>query len=122
MKKIHWNDISEPLATDTGEIISELIGRSAGDGANPNHSLARIVIPPGKSSGVHYHKLSQETYYILQGEGSMELDGESFILHPGTACNIQPGEVHFIENKGSVDLEFLAVCVPAWVSEDSFEV
>jgi mannose-6-phosphate isomerase-like protein (cupin superfamily) len=84
--------------------------------------LARIVIPPGKSSIPHYHKNRQETYYILQGEGTMVLDGEKLVLHPGTAIIILPEETHYIENKGIVDLEFLAICVPAWVPEDSFEV
>jgi len=122
MKKIHWNQISEPMITKSGEIISELIGKASVDGVFFNHSLARIVIPPGKSSSLHYHKKSQETYYILQGEGLLVVDGESYVLHPGTACNIQPGENHRIENQGSVDLEFLAICAPAWVAEDSFEV
>jgi mannose-6-phosphate isomerase-like protein (cupin superfamily) len=122
MKKIHWNQISEPMTTKSGEIITELIGRASVDGEIFNHSLARIVIPPGKSSTLHYHKISQETYYILQGEGLMDVDGESHVLHPGTACNMQPGEKHRIENQGSVDLEFLAICAPAWVVEDSFEV
>ena len=122
MKKIHWNEISEPLITDSGEIITELIGKASMDGEMFNHSLARIVIPPGKSSSPHYHKNSQETYYILQGEGRMDIDGEIHILHPGTACHILQGEKHRIENKGVVNLEFLAVCVPAWVPEDSFEV
>ncbi len=122
MKKIHWNEITEPLITESGEIITELIGKASAEGEIFNHSLARIVIPPGKSSSAHYHKLSQETYYILQGEGLMDIDGESHVLHPGTACTILPGENHLIENQGIVDLEFLAVCVPAWVPEDSFEV
>ena len=122
MKKIHWNEISEPLITESGEIITELIGRAGVDGEIFNHSLARIVIPPGKSSSAHYHKHSQETYYILQGEGLMDIDGEIHVLKPGTACHILPGENHRIENRGGINLEFLAICAPAWVPEDSFEV
>lgn len=122
MKKIHWDEITEPLITESGEIITELIGKGSLDGEKFNHSLARIVIPPGKSSSAHYHGHSQETYYILQGEGRMDIDGETHLLKPGTACHILPGETHRIENQGVINLEFLAVCAPAWVPEDSFEV
>ena len=120
MKVIHSREISEPLVTPSGEIISELIGK--GSGNEPNHSLARIVIPPGKSSHSHYHKSSQETYYILEGEGQMKVNGAEFILKPDQACLIESGVIHQISNLGERDLIFLAVCVPPWVPEDSFEV
>ena len=112
--------IEDPLITPQGEIIAEIIGAAAGDDAN--HSLARIIIPPGKSSSVHYHKISQETYFILKGEGSMMIDGRMFGLLPGQACWIEAGEVHQIKNEGETELVFIAVCAPAWVPEDSFEV
>jgi mannose-6-phosphate isomerase-like protein (cupin superfamily) len=122
MRIKHFDQISEPLETPSGEIIYELVGKAAGGEPTPNHSLARIVIPRGKSSAPHYHKLSQETYYILEGEGTMIVNGESHTLHPGQACLIEPEEVHQIANHGVYDLVFLAVCVPAWVPEDSYEV
>lgn len=120
MRVVQSKDISEPLITPSGEIISELIGR--GSGGQPNHSLARIVIPPGKSSVPHFHKVSQETYFILEGNGLIQVDGKEFSLTPGQACFIEPEEIHQIKNQGEEDLVFLAVCVPAWVPEDSFEV
>jgi len=120
MKVIHRDEIKTPLETASGEIIFELIGKAAGDGSN--HSLAWIVIPPGKSSAPHYHKVSQETYYILAGEGQMQVDEASFVLKPGQACFIEPQEVHQISNRKNEDLIFLAICVPSWVPEDSFEV
>lgn len=121
--KIKGSDqIPDPLQTPTGEVIYELVGAAVGEGTDPGHSLARIVIPPGKSSSPHYHKISRETYYILEGRGEMEVDGKKYTLHPGQACLIEPGEVHQIFNQSLNDLVFLAVCVPAWVPEDSFEV
>lgn len=119
MKLIHWKEIIEPLETPSGEVISELIGSAVGDASN--HSLARIVIPSGKSSQPHYHKISQETYYILAGQGQMRVDEREFILESGQACFIEQGEIHQISNQGKEDLIFLAVCVPAWVPEDSYE-
>lgn len=122
MKVKHSDEIVNPLQTPSGEIVYELIGRTGTEGNPPSHSLARIVIPPGKSSAPHYHQASQETYYVLEGVGKMRVDQAGFNLHPGQACWIEPGEVHQISNDGAYDLVFLAVCVPAWVPEDSFGV
>jgi len=113
---------NEPLQTETGEIIFELIGKAVPTTPSANHSLARIIIPSGKSSEPHYHKVSQETYFILEGEGQMCVSGEEFILKPGQACHIEPEEIHRIKNQNENDLIFLAVCVPPWVPEDSFGV
>ena len=122
MKITNWKEIQNPLETESGEIIFELIGNVHNDGSQPNHSLARIIIPPGKSSNTHYHKQSEETYYILQGEGHMQVNEKQFTLNPGNTCYLASGEIHRIENRGTVDLEFLAVCTPAWDPGDSYEV
>ena len=122
MRVTHKNEIQNEFITPEGEIIYELIGASALSGETTHHSLAHITIPPGKSCALHFHKISEETYYILNGEGWMRIDQEEFSLHPGQACLIEPGENHQIFNRGQVDLEFLAVCAPAWVPEDSYEV
>lgn len=42
----------------------------------------------------HYHKRATEFYYILEGSGTMTIDGESFELSPGTMVKIDPLAVH----------------------------
>ena len=121
MLVVKSNDKKEPLVTDTGEIITELVGKAVTPVLDPRHSLARIVLPPGKSSSTHYHKNTEETYFILAGEGWMSVDEEEFNLVPGDVCYLAPGDTHWIGNKGNEDLIFLAVCAPAWIPEDSFE-
>ena len=110
-----------PLTSPGGETVSELIGRAAEHGG-ARHSLAHIAIAPGGASTRHYHKVSEETYYILRGAATMAIDDRTFALGPGDTCLIQPGEVHQISNPSRDELEFLAVCAPAWAPDDSFEV
>jgi mannose-6-phosphate isomerase-like protein (cupin superfamily) len=122
MKIVDIDELADPLVTQTGEIIYELIGAAGDESEIPNHSLARIVLPPGKSSSLHYHKISQETYYILQGVGLLKVGDETERVSAGQACYIPAGQVHQISNQTEHDLVFLAVCTPAWIPEDSFEV
>lgn len=42
----------------------------------------------------HYHKISTELYYVLEGEGSVVLDGDEREVRPGTMVHIPPGVVH----------------------------
>jgi len=114
--------IPSPLTQPLGETVFELVGSSPLSGNARLHSLAHIRIPPGKSSSKHYHKVAEETYYILAGQGRMVVDGWEYTLSPGQACLICAPEVHQIFNDGTVNLEFLAICAPAWTSGDSFPV
>jgi len=45
-------------------------------------------------SETHYHERMTEIYYVLEGEGHIELDNERHELRPGTAVLIQPGCKH----------------------------
>jgi mannose-6-phosphate isomerase-like protein (cupin superfamily) len=112
--------ILAPIDTPHGEIIYELVGRSAEHGGAQAHSLAHVVLPPGKASLAHFHHVSEESYYILKGQARMVIDGQECLLSPGDACLLSPRQVHQIFNDGETDLEFLAVCVPAWQPGDSF--
>lgn len=112
-------DVAVPLSSPSGELIFELVGAASDAGGTKRHSLAIVVIPPGKSSARHYHLVSDETYFILQGTARMAVDDSEFRLEHGQACLIRPPERHQIWNAGDEDLEFIAVCAPAWVPEDS---
>ncbi|MDY7078444.1 MAG: cupin domain-containing protein [Chloroflexota bacterium] len=109
----HKDDVNSPLVTGQGEVIYELIGRTVGE-STERHSLAYVVIPPGKSAPLHNHPEAEESYYILKGEAQMVLGDEEAIVGPGQAILIPPSSPHKISSIGEDDLELLAVCVPAW--------
>jgi len=119
MRIVKKTDISEPFRAPLGEIIYEMIGHPDNIGGTTNHSFVHVSIPPNKLSGAHYHKVSEETYYILSGKARMIIDGFEFFLTPGQACLIMPGEVHQIFNDESESLEFLTVSAPAFDPTDS---
>ena len=119
MKLTQKADLPEILYNSDGESIQEVLGLVAGQVTS--HSLAQITIEPGKASTPHFHKSSEESYYVLSGEASLVIDQQVFTLLPGEAILIEPHEVHQISNQGDQDLVFIAVCVPAWSLDDSFD-
>mgnify|MGYP001825229429 FL=1 len=66
--------------------------RAFADTADAPASLHRVVID--KQAKTHYHKTLTEIYYILEGEGVMELDGETVPVSPGSSILIRPGCRH----------------------------
>lgn len=119
MRIARKEDDTKPRIAEKGEILYELMDRAEELGGTVKHSLVHIVIPMNKCSSAHFHTVSEETYYVLKGEGRMVIDDKVFTLVPGQACLIMPGEVHQIFNDKSTDLEFLAICAPAWEPGDS---
>lgn len=72
--------------------------------------FARLVFPPGSSIGWHVHEGEKEPYYIIAGEGEYtDSDGSKHIVRKGDCCIIEEGAGHCIENKGTEDLELIAM-------------
>jgi mannose-6-phosphate isomerase-like protein (cupin superfamily) len=81
-------------------------------------SLAEASLTPGQSTQRHYHAASEEIYFVLEGEGDVEIDGEVRRLRPGDAALIPPGAWHEITAASA--LRFLCCCVPPYRDEDTF--
>jgi len=120
MKISKKTDFPKKISVPGGETIQEVLGLVAGNVSS--HSLAKIIIKPGNASSRHFHKYSEESYLILSGEATLDIDRHVFTLSPGEAVLIEPHEIHRISNQKDEDLVFIAVCVPAWTPDDSFEI
>ena len=119
MRLVRKEHITRPFESGTGERVYELLGAPEAIGGAKHHSFSHVVLPPGCSSRPHYHPVAEETYYILSGQGKMLVDGKVHTLRPGDALLIHTLEVHQIFNPGQTELEFIAVCAPAWTPDNS---
>jgi mannose-6-phosphate isomerase-like protein (cupin superfamily) len=61
----------------------------------------------------HAHKVQEQIYHLLEGEGSMEIDGKTTIVRRHDVIFIPPGVSHSITNNGLTDLTFIVVTTPA---------
>lgn len=60
----------------------------------------------------HAHKIQEQIYHILQGEGLMELDDARHVVRPQDCIFIPPGVTHAIYNTGLSDLVFFVATSP----------
>ena len=61
----------------------------------------------------HAHKIQEQVYHVLEGEGLMEIDGEHHVVRKHDVIFLPPGVEHSIANSGVRDLVFLVVTSPA---------
>ena len=114
--EIRQRDTQVPFTTKDGSTIRSLL-----DCANApvaNQSLAEATLPAGGATQRHYHRLSEEFYYLLDGRGVMEIDGEVREVGPGDAVLIAAGAWHQI--RALEPLRFLCCCAPPYAHEDTF--
>lgn len=60
----------------------------------------------------HKHAVQEQVYYVLEGEGLIELDNERRIVRAHDYIFIPPGVEHAIFNTGLRDLIFFVITTP----------
>lgn len=56
------------------------------------------TLPAGFSTGLHVHRVQEETFYVLEGECQWQIGEELVRAKPGTYVFIPPGVPHNIGN------------------------
>jgi mannose-6-phosphate isomerase-like protein (cupin superfamily) len=115
--EIRSRDQAEPFTTTDGSTIRSLLDRSNAPVAN--QSLAEATIEPGEGTVRHHHRIAEEIYYLIEGTGEMEIDGEVTTVGPGDAILIPPGAWHRIRAIGDGPVRLLCACAPPWSAEDT---
>ena len=103
--------------TKDGSEIRELLAHR--NSSIRNQSLAEARLQPGASTQEHYHRLTEEIYYITQGSGCMRIEDEERDVKIGDAIAIPPGRKHKIWNTGHDVLRLLCCCAPAYEHDDT---
>ncbi len=107
-----------PFATADGSTIRSVLDLSTAPVRM--QSLAEATLEPGARTQRHYHRASEEIYFVLEGSGVMEVDGERRPVVPGDGVLIPPGAWHEIEAGPGEALRFLCCCAPPYRHEDTF--
>lgn len=98
-----------PLACPCGETRRAFVDDA--DGVASLH-----IVDIDADSRTHYHKRLTEIYYILEGEGQMELDGQRYPVKPGDAILIKP----LCRHRAIGKLRVLNVPIPAFDPADEW--
>jgi quercetin dioxygenase-like cupin family protein len=90
-----------PATRETGRIIT-----GAGDTDGRYMQSETRVRPGGAVSVAHRHRECTERFEVLEGELTVQLDGETRTLAPGEQITIPPGAAHHYANTSEQDVVF----------------
>ena len=116
---MHISRLAElsPFITADGSRIREIVGPSWTPARN--QSLAEATVNPGEATIEHYHRKTEELYYLVAGTGRMRLEADEAEVVAGACVVIPPGTRHKLWNTGSEPLVLLCCCAPAYSHDDT---
>ncbi len=102
---------------DAIEAVACPCGESRRAFVHPDNLVATLhMVDVSKESRTHYHKKLTEIYFVLEGEGHMELDGDMVPLNLMTSILIKPGCRH----RAVGNMKIINIPVPAFDPTDEW--
>ena len=80
--------------------------------------VKKIIVNPGHRLSYQTHSKRQEHWTIVQGTGTITLNGTISHLISGQSVDIATGDAHRIENRGSEPCVFIEVQMGTYFGED----
>lgn len=84
-------------------------------------SITLVEMEPGGFQHLHHHE-QEQAYYILQGEGTMEIEDEKRRVAGGDCVFIPSFSRHGLENTGSMPLKYVSACSPSFTLKECDEL
>lgn len=77
---------------------------------NPDELSVHISeVGPGQRSHPPHKHGGLETFYVFEGNGTVEVDDERLPIGPNEAILIDPTKLHGIVNTGSVPMRYMVI-------------
>lgn len=86
-------------------LAPKTVGTSAG-------FLGTLALDPGEVFLKHYHPYSEECFYVVKGEVTIEGDENTIVASEGTGVFIPKDEPHRLRNTGSEETILVFFCSP----------
>ena len=104
-------------AHGTGKTLSAVgdkyVMLATGEQTAGAYCLAEATVPPGGGPPPHYHTREEESFYVLEGEITFTVDGQTVIGTPGTFVQIPRNTPHAFRNASDKRARTLILCAPA---------
>ncbi len=82
-------------------------------GENSKHTcMFEWTVPAGFSTGLHVHRVQEETFYVLEGNCEWKVGDQLVHARPGTYLFIPPGVPHNIGNASDKPARLLMTVSP----------
>jgi quercetin dioxygenase-like cupin family protein len=108
MAQVPWQEFPGHFG---GALSKALVGPGNSGSSRIDFRISRYA--PSAYVQEHAHKVQEQIYYVLEGEGILTLDEERHLMRPHDYVYVPPGVRHSFTNTGLNGLVFLVVTTPA---------
>jgi quercetin dioxygenase-like cupin family protein len=108
MARIAWQEFPGHFG---GALSKALVGPENSGSARIDFRISRYA--PNAYVQEHVHKVQEQVYYVLEGEGLLTLNEERHLMRPHDYVYVPPGVRHSFTNTGLAGLVFLVMTTPA---------
>ncbi len=99
-----------------GALSKELAGPETTGSTRVDFRISRYA--PMAYVQEHVHRVQEQVYYVLEGEGILTLDDTRNLMRPHDYVYVPPGVRHSFTNTGTDGLVFLVITTPASDEEE----
>jgi len=78
----------------------------------PHSQVVVMSIPPRGEIGLETHTELDQVLVVVEGTGTVTLDGDDRVIGPGTLIQVPAGTLHNVVNTGPEDLRLYTVYAP----------
>ena len=75
------------------------------------------VVPPGVGPPPHAHSREEESFFVLEGEITITVNGERVVAGAGTFANMPVGSLHSFKNESDRTARMLISVAPAGLEQ-----
>jgi mannose-6-phosphate isomerase-like protein (cupin superfamily) len=75
-------------------------------------SIIEELMPPGASETRHSHVHARQFFLVLEGELTLEVEHDNFVLGAGEGLEISPAQPHQARNQSTRPVRFLVTSQP----------
>ncbi|MBL9167987.1 MAG: cupin domain-containing protein [Verrucomicrobiales bacterium] len=85
---------------------------ASGDQTGGSHVLVEAKVPPGGGPPPHIHHREDESFYVVEGEITFQIDGKRVVAGPGSFLQGPRGIPHAFRNETAKPARMLILVVP----------
>ena len=75
-------------------------------------SIIEELMPPGTNEARHFHDTARQFFFVLEGELTLEVEGQEFSIRVGQGVEVSPGKKHQAFNRGSMPTRMIVTSQP----------
>jgi len=95
---------------------------ATGEETDGKYATFEAIVPPGSGPPPHIHSREEESFLVLEGEMTFQLDEDRFVAGEGTFLNMPVGSLHCFRNESDKTAKLLISVAPAGLENMFFEV